>query len=48
ADDAGKKTNEKPAHEGERNGQEKKGGASNKENDQNVQDFRDELDNLHV
>ncbi|GKA20994.1 putative ribonuclease H-like domain-containing protein [Tanacetum coccineum] len=35
-DDAGKKTNEEPANEGERNGQEKKGGASNKENDQNV------------
>ncbi|GJY08234.1 putative ribonuclease H-like domain-containing protein, partial [Tanacetum coccineum] len=31
ADDAGKKTNEKPANEGERNGQEKEGGASNKE-----------------
>ncbi|GKG13866.1 hypothetical protein Tco_0350826, partial [Tanacetum coccineum] len=30
-DDAGKKTNEKPANEGERNGQEKEGGASNKE-----------------
>ncbi|GKF38069.1 hypothetical protein Tco_0118130, partial [Tanacetum coccineum] len=40
ANDAGKKTNEEPAHEGERNGQEKEGGASNKENDQNVQDFR--------
>ncbi|GJZ55039.1 putative ribonuclease H-like domain-containing protein [Tanacetum coccineum] len=48
ADDAGKKTNEEPAHEGERNGQEKEGGASNKENDQNVQDFRAELDNLLV
>ncbi|GJZ95537.1 ribonuclease H-like domain-containing protein [Tanacetum coccineum] len=35
ADDAGKKTNEEPANEGERNGQEKEGGASNKENDQN-------------
>ncbi|GJS95429.1 putative ribonuclease H-like domain-containing protein [Tanacetum coccineum] len=35
-DDAGKKTNEKPVNEGERNGQEKEGGASNKENDQNV------------
>ncbi|GKC74377.1 putative ribonuclease H-like domain-containing protein, partial [Tanacetum coccineum] len=46
ADDAGKKTNEEPANEGERNGQEKEGGASNKENDQNVQDFRAELDNL--
>ncbi|GKG58765.1 hypothetical protein Tco_0594535, partial [Tanacetum coccineum] len=34
--------------EGERNGQEKEGGALNKENDQNVQDFRAELDNLLV
>ncbi|GJR68141.1 putative ribonuclease H-like domain-containing protein [Tanacetum coccineum] len=40
ADDAGKKTNEKPANKGERNGQEEEGGASNKEGDQNVQDFR--------
>ncbi|GKE13787.1 putative ribonuclease H-like domain-containing protein [Tanacetum coccineum] len=40
-DDAGKKTNEKPANEGERNGQEKEG-------DQNVQDFRADLDNLLV
>ncbi|GJY42494.1 putative ribonuclease H-like domain-containing protein [Tanacetum coccineum] len=48
ADDAGKKTNEKPANKGERNGQEKKGGASNKEDDQNVQDFRSTLDNLLV
>ncbi|GJR11195.1 ribonuclease H-like domain-containing protein [Tanacetum coccineum] len=48
ADDAGKKTNEEPANEGERNGQEKEGGASNKEDDQNVQDFRDALDNLLV
>ncbi|GKF71356.1 hypothetical protein Tco_0207470, partial [Tanacetum coccineum] len=39
ADDAGKKTNEEPANKGERNGQEKEGGAANKENDQNVQDF---------
>ncbi|GJV84919.1 retrovirus-related pol polyprotein from transposon TNT 1-94 [Tanacetum coccineum] len=31
ADDAGKKTNEKPTNEGERSGQEKEGGASNKE-----------------
>ncbi|GKA73506.1 putative ribonuclease H-like domain-containing protein [Tanacetum coccineum] len=46
ADDAGKKTNEKPTNEGERNGQ--KGGASNKEDDQNVQDFRVALDNLLV
>ncbi|GJZ12145.1 uncharacterized mitochondrial protein-like protein [Tanacetum coccineum] len=30
ADDAGKKTNEEPTNEGERNGQEKKGEASNK------------------
>ncbi|GKB27945.1 putative ribonuclease H-like domain-containing protein [Tanacetum coccineum] len=36
ADDAGKKTNEEPANEGERNGQEKEGGALNKEDDQNV------------
>ncbi|GJV97844.1 putative ribonuclease H-like domain-containing protein, partial [Tanacetum coccineum] len=48
ADDAGKKTNEEPANEGERNGQEKEGVASNKEGDQNVQDFRAELDNLLV
>ncbi|GJU45109.1 ribonuclease H-like domain-containing protein [Tanacetum coccineum] len=38
-DDAGKKTNEEPANKGERNGQEKEGGASNKEDDQNIQDF---------
>ncbi|GKE07342.1 putative ribonuclease H-like domain-containing protein [Tanacetum coccineum] len=48
ADDADKKTNEEPANEGERNGQEKEGGASNKEDHQNVQDFRAELDNLLV
>ncbi|GJX64807.1 putative ribonuclease H-like domain-containing protein [Tanacetum coccineum] len=48
ANDAGKKTNEEPAHEGERNGQEKEGGASNKENDQHMQDFRAEFDNLLV
>ncbi|GJX57419.1 hypothetical protein Tco_0287316 [Tanacetum coccineum] len=48
ADDAGKKTNEEPANEGERNDQEKEGGASNKEDDQNVQDFRAALDNLLV
>ncbi|GJV38192.1 ribonuclease H-like domain-containing protein [Tanacetum coccineum] len=48
ADDAGKKTNEKLANEGERNSQEKEGGDSNKEGDQNVQDFRVELDNLLV
>ncbi|GJT31094.1 putative ribonuclease H-like domain-containing protein [Tanacetum coccineum] len=33
---------------GERNGQEKEGGASNKESGQNVQDFRVELDNFLV
>ncbi|GJS67680.1 retrovirus-related pol polyprotein from transposon TNT 1-94 [Tanacetum coccineum] len=38
----------KPTNEGEINGQEKEGGASNKEGDQNVQDFRAELDNLLV
>ncbi|GKD10318.1 hypothetical protein Tco_1190003, partial [Tanacetum coccineum] len=48
ADDAGKKTNEEPANKGERNGQEKEGGASNKEDDQNGQDFRVTLDNLLV
>ncbi|GJX63102.1 putative ribonuclease H-like domain-containing protein [Tanacetum coccineum] len=48
ADDAGKKSNEKSANKGERNGQEKDGGASNKEDDQNVQDFRVALDNLLV
>ncbi|GKF07173.1 hypothetical protein Tco_0041397, partial [Tanacetum coccineum] len=48
ADDAGKKTNEEPANEGERNGQEKEGGASNKDDDQNVQDFRVALDNLLI
>ncbi|GJS90097.1 putative ribonuclease H-like domain-containing protein [Tanacetum coccineum] len=48
ADDADKKTNEEPANKGERNGQEKEGGASNKEDDQNVQDFRAALDNLLV
>ncbi|GJQ96250.1 putative ribonuclease H-like domain-containing protein [Tanacetum coccineum] len=48
ADDAGKKTNKEPANEGERNGQEKVGGASNKVDDQNVHDFRAELDNLLV
>ncbi|GJV43956.1 putative ribonuclease H-like domain-containing protein [Tanacetum coccineum] len=47
ADDTGKKTNEEPINKGERNGQEKEGGA-NKENDHNVQDFRAELDNLLV
>ncbi|GKE82897.1 retrovirus-related pol polyprotein from transposon TNT 1-94, partial [Tanacetum coccineum] len=48
ADDAGKKTNEEPVNKGKRNGQEKEGEALNKENDQNVQDFRAELDNLLV
>ncbi|GKC27503.1 putative ribonuclease H-like domain-containing protein [Tanacetum coccineum] len=48
ADDAGKKTNEEPANKGERNDQENEGGASNKEGDQYVQDFRAELDNLLV
>ncbi|GKD25000.1 uncharacterized mitochondrial protein-like protein, partial [Tanacetum coccineum] len=46
ADDAGKRTNEEPANKGERSGQEKEGGALNKEDDQNVQDFRVALDNL--
>ncbi|GJU25566.1 putative ribonuclease H-like domain-containing protein [Tanacetum coccineum] len=36
----------KISNEGERNGQEKEGGASNKKDDQNVQDFRVALDNL--
>ncbi|GJX03886.1 hypothetical protein Tco_0189802 [Tanacetum coccineum] len=48
ADDAGKKDNEEPANEGERNGQEKEGGPLNKEDDQNMQDFKAELDNLLV
>ncbi|GJS49155.1 putative ribonuclease H-like domain-containing protein [Tanacetum coccineum] len=48
ADDAGKKTNKEPANEGARNGQEKEGGPSNKEDDRNVQDFRVALDNLLV
>ncbi|GJV70698.1 ribonuclease H-like domain-containing protein [Tanacetum coccineum] len=48
ADDDGKKTNEKPVNEGERNGQEKEGRALNKEDDQNVQDFKAALDNLLV
>ncbi|GKF54688.1 hypothetical protein Tco_0165028, partial [Tanacetum coccineum] len=47
-DNAGKKTNEEPANEGERNGQEKDVGASNKEDDQDLQDFRVTLDNLLV
>ncbi|GKD00913.1 putative ribonuclease H-like domain-containing protein, partial [Tanacetum coccineum] len=48
ADDAGKKTNEEPANKGERNSQQKEGGASNKEGDQNVKDFRAKLDNLLI
>ncbi|GKF54304.1 retrovirus-related pol polyprotein from transposon TNT 1-94, partial [Tanacetum coccineum] len=48
ADDAGKKTNEEPANEGERNSQEKEWEASNKEDDQNVHDFKVALDNLLV
>ncbi|GKE46895.1 hypothetical protein Tco_1478153, partial [Tanacetum coccineum] len=48
ADDAGKKPNEEPTNKGERNGQEKEGGASNKEDDQHVQDLRAKLDNLLV
>ncbi|GKF20306.1 putative ribonuclease H-like domain-containing protein, partial [Tanacetum coccineum] len=48
ADDAGKNKTEEPANEGERNGQEKEGGASNKDGDQNVQDLRVELDKLLV
>ncbi|GJY20705.1 putative ribonuclease H-like domain-containing protein [Tanacetum coccineum] len=48
ADDVGKKTNEEPANKDKRNGQEKEGRASNKENDQNVQDFRVALDNLSL
>ncbi|GKC36338.1 retrovirus-related pol polyprotein from transposon TNT 1-94, partial [Tanacetum coccineum] len=47
-DHVGKKTIEEPANKGERNGQEKEGGALNKEGDQNVQDLRTELDNLLV
>ncbi|GJS13182.1 putative ribonuclease H-like domain-containing protein [Tanacetum coccineum] len=48
ADDVGKKTNQETVNEGKRNGQEKEGGASNKEDYQNVQDFRAALDNLLV
>ncbi|GJZ17664.1 putative ribonuclease H-like domain-containing protein [Tanacetum coccineum] len=48
ANDAGKKTTEEPTNKGERNGQEKERGASNKEGDQNVQDLRAELDKLLV
>ncbi|GJS66619.1 putative ribonuclease H-like domain-containing protein [Tanacetum coccineum] len=46
--DADEVPNKGDDDKGERNGQEKEGGASNKENDQNVQDFRAELDNLLV
>ncbi|GKE11492.1 putative ribonuclease H-like domain-containing protein [Tanacetum coccineum] len=48
ADDAGKNITEEPVNKGQINGQEKEEGASNKEDDQNVQDFRVELDNLLV
>ncbi|GJV91269.1 retrovirus-related pol polyprotein from transposon TNT 1-94 [Tanacetum coccineum] len=48
ANDAGKKTTKEQANEGERNDQEKEGGASNKDGDQNVQDLRAELDKLLV
>ncbi|GJR91797.1 retrovirus-related pol polyprotein from transposon TNT 1-94 [Tanacetum coccineum] len=44
-DTAGNQTNK---NVGERNGQKNDGGASNKEDDQNVQDFRAALDNLLV
>ncbi|GKG17391.1 hypothetical protein Tco_0362348, partial [Tanacetum coccineum] len=47
-DDAGKKITKEPTNKGQRNGQEKEEGASNKEGDQNVQDFRATLDNLLV
>ncbi|GJV01285.1 ribonuclease H-like domain-containing protein [Tanacetum coccineum] len=46
ADDAGKKITEEPANKGKRNGQEKEGGASNKQGDQHVHDLRAELDKL--
>ncbi|GJS25890.1 putative ribonuclease H-like domain-containing protein [Tanacetum coccineum] len=48
ADDAGKKITKEPVNVGQRNGQEKEERASNKEGDQNVQDFRAALDNLLV
>ncbi|GJZ58041.1 putative ribonuclease H-like domain-containing protein [Tanacetum coccineum] len=48
ANNAGKKTTKEPANEGERNGQEKEGGASNKEHDQHVKDLRAELDKLLI
>ncbi|GJX27478.1 putative reverse transcriptase domain-containing protein [Tanacetum coccineum] len=47
-DYTGKKTNKEPANESEENGQEKEGGASNEEDDQNVKTFRAKLDNLLV
>ncbi|GJT55932.1 ribonuclease H-like domain-containing protein [Tanacetum coccineum] len=47
-DDAGKNTTEELANKGERNGQEKEGGASNKKGDHNVQVLRAELDKLLV
>ncbi|GJX08159.1 hypothetical protein Tco_0196091 [Tanacetum coccineum] len=48
ADDAGKKITKEPVNVGQRNGQENEERASNKEGDQNVQDFRAALDNLLV
>ncbi|GKB62875.1 putative ribonuclease H-like domain-containing protein [Tanacetum coccineum] len=48
ANDTGKNTIEEPTNESERNNQEKEGGASNKDGDQNVQDLRAELDKLLV
>ncbi|GJW36238.1 putative ribonuclease H-like domain-containing protein [Tanacetum coccineum] len=45
---AGKKTTKELANKGESNGQEKEGGASNKEGDQHVQDLRAESDKLLV
>ncbi|GJY96601.1 retrovirus-related pol polyprotein from transposon TNT 1-94 [Tanacetum coccineum] len=44
----GNQNNKNAANRGERNDQEKEGEASNKEDDQNVQDFRAALDNLLV
>ncbi|GJZ65552.1 putative ribonuclease H-like domain-containing protein [Tanacetum coccineum] len=48
ADDTGKKTNEESANKGERKWSERVERSSNKEDDQNVQDFRAKLDNLLV
>ncbi|GJX49500.1 retrovirus-related pol polyprotein from transposon TNT 1-94 [Tanacetum coccineum] len=48
ADASGKKTTQELANEGERNGQEKEERASNKEDDQNVHDFKTALNNLLV